>query len=76
MLQFFLTWVGSLNRVLGGGQPPQRDVPGVPADLWQATVRGLRILQGETRVSVVPRLMVRARSASQALGHPGPGCGL
>ena len=57
----FCTWVGSLIRVLGGGQPPQRDVPGVPADLWQATVRGFRILQGETRVSVVPRLMLEGQ---------------
>ena len=32
-----------------GGQPRLRDLVYVPAGLWQATVRGFRILQSETQ---------------------------
>ena len=42
-------WCTALIRVLGGGQRRLRDLVYVPADLWQATVSGTRIPQGETQ---------------------------
>ena len=39
----------AIIRVLDGGQPRLRDLVFIPADLWQATVCDLRILQVETQ---------------------------
>ena len=39
----------AIIRVLDGGQPRLRDLVFILADLWQATVRDLRILQVETQ---------------------------
>ena len=39
----------ALIRLLCGGQPRLRDLGYVPADLWQATVRDLKIPPGETQ---------------------------
>ena len=56
----------ALKRVVGGVQPLTCDVAVVPADLWQATVRGRRVPQGETQ----PRLATLEWSGVRA---PAPG---